>query len=73
MPPVVYADLRCWQDPAFQRRGIGQHAASLLRSRAESGKSAWTVIGLVDESLGPVPSEYAALVDEIKLSSDAVT
>jgi len=71
MPPVVYADLRCWQDPAFQRRGIGQHVASILRSRAESGNSSWTVIGLVDESLGPLPPEYATLVDEITLSSDA--
>jgi glycosyltransferase involved in cell wall biosynthesis len=70
MPPVVYADLRCLQDPAFQRRGIGQHVASLLRSRSENG-SPWPVIGLVEASLGNLPTEYASLVDEITLSSDA--
>lgn len=71
MARVVYADLRCLQDPAFQRRGIGQHVASLLRARIENAKFAWTVIGLIDESLGPLPSEYAALVDEITLPSNA--
>jgi glycosyltransferase involved in cell wall biosynthesis len=68
---VVYADLRCLQDPRFQQRGIGHHVASLLRSRAGSGHSAWTVVGLIEESLGDLPSEYAGLVDEIALSSNA--
>jgi glycosyltransferase involved in cell wall biosynthesis len=69
MARSVYVDLRCLQDPAFQGRGIGRHVASLLRTRAEN--VAWTVIGLVDESLGPLPAEYAALVDEIALPSNA--
>src|ERR1700678_2744916 len=71
MARVVYADLRCLQDPAFQRRGIGRHVASLLRTRTANGNFACTVIALIDESLGPLPAEFAALVDEIALPSDA--
>jgi glycosyltransferase involved in cell wall biosynthesis len=67
----VYADLRCLQEPCFERRGIGNHVASLLRSRRESGNSAWTVIGLVDEALADLPPEYAALVDGITQPANA--
>ncbi len=67
MARAVYADLRCLQDPEYQGRGIGQHVASLLRTRG--GEVAWNVIGLIDESLGSVPPEYAALVDEITVPS----
>jgi glycosyltransferase involved in cell wall biosynthesis len=71
MSPVVYADLRCLQDPRFQRRGIGHHVVSILRSRSENGNPAWPVVGLIDDSLGDLPTEYVALVDEITLSSNA--
>jgi glycosyltransferase involved in cell wall biosynthesis len=65
MSPVIYVDLRCLQDPCFQRRGIGQHVASILRSRPENGHSAWTLVGVTDDSLGDLPTEYIGLADEI--------
>ncbi len=34
--PVIYADLRCLQDPNYRVRGIGHHVAALLRTREQS-------------------------------------
>lgn len=65
MSPTVFADLRCLQDPLYQGRGIGQHVASILRSRVESGCATWTVVGLVDDSLGELARDFVALVDEV--------
>lgn len=66
----IYADLRCLQDPRFQRRGIGYHVASLLRSRPKDDSAAWRVVGLIDDSLGDLPPEYAALADEVTRASN---
>lgn len=68
MRPTLYADLRCLQDPLYQQRGIGHHVASILRSRPENDQLNWTVVGLVDDSLGTLPPDYSSLIDEVTLS-----
>ena len=64
-PAVLYADIRCLQDPAFHRRGVGHHVAALLRARGRSRCASWQVVGLVDDGLPALPPDYAALVDDV--------
>jgi glycosyltransferase involved in cell wall biosynthesis len=65
---IVYADIRCLQDPGFARRGIGSHAAFLLAAARGLRHGRATVIGLADPSLAPPPPEVAALCDEVQES-----
>lgn len=65
--PVIYADLRCLQDPRFQFRGVGNHVASLLRQRRNSIFASSELVGLVDAALPELPPEYAELIDESSL------
>ncbi|HYT91637.1 MAG TPA: glycosyltransferase [Gemmataceae bacterium] len=62
----VYFDLRCLQDPCYAFRGVGFHAASIVRhARAHLPASARTV-GILDESLEPLPPAYRDLVDVLQ-------
>lgn len=65
---LVYADLRCLQDPGFARRGIGSHAAFLLAAARRLRRGAVTVIGLVDRGLPPLADEVAELCDGVQAS-----
>lgn len=68
MQPVIYADLRCLQDPRYRVRGIGQHVAALLRTRQQSTFSNWKMIGLVDPRSPKLPQECASWVDDVSAS-----
>ena len=70
MAPVIYADLRCLQDPLYRFRGVGHHVAGVLRQRSTSECARWKLVGLVDEALPPLPGEYAGLADEISRSTN---
>jgi glycosyltransferase involved in cell wall biosynthesis len=62
----VYFDLRCLQDPCYAFRGIGFHSASIVRhARAHLPAGART-IGILDESLQPLPEAYRDLVDTLQ-------
>jgi glycosyltransferase involved in cell wall biosynthesis len=60
------ADIRALQDPAYARRGIGSHAAFLLRAVREHPVAATGIIGLVDPRLGPLPPEHRDLCDTLR-------
>lgn len=62
----ILADIRPLQDPAYAGRGIGSHAAFLLRWLQEQSLAAGGVVGLVDPRLGPLAADHAALCDEIR-------
>ena len=63
----ILADIRSLQDPAYARRGIGSHAAFLLRWIQERSLAAGgVVVGLVDPRLGPLAPDHAALCDEVR-------
>lgn len=64
---TLYVDARCLQDPEYSSRGIGHHAAALLRTRRNTEAGQWRTVALTDESLPPIPAGYASLVDEIVL------
>src|ERR1700685_1378133 len=68
MQPVIYADLRCLQDPAYQFRGIGYHTSALLRAGKRSPVSDWKTIGLIDPRMPQLPAGLTSLVDEISSS-----
>jgi glycosyltransferase involved in cell wall biosynthesis len=68
MQPVIYADLRCLQDPKYRVRGIGQHVAALLRTRKQCALSKWKMVGLVDPRSPQLPEECASWVDEVSSS-----
>ena len=68
MQPVIYADLRCLQDPKYRVRGIGHHVAALLRTRKQSALSKWKMVGLVEPSSPQLPEECASWVDVINSS-----
>lgn len=62
----ILADIRPLQDPAYAGRGIGSHAAFLLRWLQERSLAPGGVVGLVDPRLGPLAPDHAALCDEIR-------
>ena len=68
MRPAIYVDLRCLQDRDFQRRGIGYHTAALLRGRKRSALSEWRTVGLIDQRMPDLPSDFIPLIDEISPS-----
>lgn len=59
----IYADLRCLQDVHYAFRGIGCHAATLLRGGREFFARDVPWIGLTDSRLPELPAEYRELVD----------
>lgn len=63
---LIYADLRCLQDPGFARRGIGSHAAFLLSAARSLRHGGVTIVGLADAGLGAPPAEVAALCDRVQ-------
>jgi len=62
----ILADIRALQDPAYARRGIGSHAAFLLRAVREHPVAAAGIIGLVDPRLGPLPAEHRNLCHTLR-------
>ncbi len=59
----VWVDLRCLQDPGYSRRGVGVHAAGVLRhARAFLGQDL-ELHGLLDSALPPLEPDHASLVD----------
>jgi len=64
----AFIDARPLQDPNYQFRGVGFHISSLIRSRTEAARERFRLVGLVDESLGEMPSQYVGLFDEISRS-----
>jgi glycosyltransferase involved in cell wall biosynthesis len=63
---LIYADLRCLQDPGFARRGIGSHAAFLLGAARSLRRGGVEIVGLADAALGAPPAEVAALCDSVQ-------
>lgn len=63
---LIYADIRCLQDPAFARRGIGSHAAFLLGAARGVAHGDVTIIGLSDAALPPPPEAVALLCDTVQ-------
>lgn len=54
----VVLDLRCLQDPNYARRGIGRHALALLHHAPHAAR----LVGLIDNTLPPLPAEVRELV-----------
>ena len=65
----IYVDLRPFQDPAYQRRGVGFHLSALLQSRMAAGADRFSIKGLADPALPPPPEDLAALFDDVFLAS----
>lgn len=60
-------DVRCLQDPLYADRGIGRHAAALLRyARNEPVVAAGRLIGLWDDTMPALPDNVRALLDEVR-------
>ncbi|MBB5372440.1 glycosyltransferase [Acidocella aromatica] len=55
----LVVDLRCLQDVNYRKRGIGQHALSLLR------QAPGPVTGIIDPAMPPLPGDMSALVAEL--------
>lgn len=68
MDPIIYADLRCLQDPKYRVRGIGHHLTALLRTREQSTFSNWKTVGLIDPQSPRLPDECTLWVDEVSSS-----
>ncbi len=67
MTADVILDLRCLQDPEFAQRGIGRHAASLLRhARDTPAIAGCRLIGLLDPKLPELPAGLRALLDGVR-------
>ena len=67
-PATIFADVRCLQDERYRFRGIGRHAASLLRCRHLSKAHKFRVIGLVDPCMPALPNEFQDLCDGVSAS-----
>lgn len=67
-PPITLFDLRCLQDPEYRDRGIGRHAAGLLRhARASSPfAAAHALVGLTDPALPAPDAAILALLDDVR-------
>lgn len=59
----ILADLRSLQDPNFAGRGIGSHAAGLLRGLRHGAADDVEIVGLVDPAFGPPAEEHRGLCD----------
>lgn len=67
-PSVVHVDARALQDPDYRYRGIGQHAASLLRALRDDhpwGAAPPRFVALTDRRLEPLFEEHRALFDDV--------
>jgi glycosyltransferase involved in cell wall biosynthesis len=62
----ILADVRSLQDPSYAARGIGSHAAFVLRWLRGCRVASGGIVGLVDPKLGPLSAENAALCDEFR-------
>ena len=62
----ILADIRPLQDPSYAGRGIGSHAAFLLRWLHGRPIADGGIVGLIDPRLGPLSTAHAALCDEIR-------
>lgn len=62
----ILVDLRPLQDPSYAGRGIGSHAAFVLRWLRDRPAARDGVVGLVDPRLGSLSPAQAALCDEIR-------
>src|SRR4051812_46055946 len=65
---TLYVDCRCLQDPAFQQRGVGRHAAALLCTRSGSSYRDLPMIGLIDPALPPLLPEVSTLLDKVTVA-----
>jgi len=65
---TVYVDLRCLQNESYRSRGIGSHAASLLRSRFGTQAGRFRLTGLIDPELSDLPLRYRDLCDAVTAS-----
>ena len=62
----ILADIRSLQDPSYAGRGIGSHAAFVLRWLRNCRVARGGIVGLIDPNLGPLSAKNAALCDEIR-------
>lgn len=66
MPPVILFDARCLQDPAYRHRGVGQHAAVLIRgARPHFAPASVRLVALVSPHLPDLLPEFADLFDTV--------
>lgn len=63
---LILADIRCLQDPDYAGRGVGSHAAFLLRAIRLQGGAGLSIIGLTDPDIGPLAAEHVALCDSVR-------
>jgi glycosyltransferase involved in cell wall biosynthesis len=62
----LLVDARCFQDPAYSARGIGRHAAGVLRHAWKFLPSPLEIVGLLDPALGDLSREQMSLFDTIQ-------
>jgi glycosyltransferase involved in cell wall biosynthesis len=68
--PDIVLDVRCLQDPAYARRGIGRHALALLRgARADKRLAGARLLGLADPHLPSLLPEAEALLDGVRTTA----
>ncbi|QTL05791.1 glycosyltransferase [Aquabacter sp. L1I39] len=66
MPPVIVFDARCLQDPAFRHRGVGQHAAVMIRgARPHFGPQTPRLVAMVSPHLPDLLPEFEELFDKV--------
>ena len=63
----VVVDLRCLQDPAYARRGVGRHALALLRHAPRHLR----LVGLTDDTLPPLLVEAHETIETIHVNAYA--
>ena len=69
--PVVVFDARCLQDPNYAPRGVGRHAAGLLRDRPSAAR-ALRLVALTDTKLPPLAAHLQALFDRVYITAYGV-
>src|SRR5262249_9766521 len=62
----IYVDLRCLQQPVFNFRGIGYHAATLLAGVRQHAPGSVRVTGILDENRPGLPDFCTSLVDDYR-------
>lgn len=61
-------DVRCLQDPLYAERGVGRHAAALLR-HARTMLPGTGLVGIMDPAMPPLADPVRACLDEVRITA----
>lgn len=62
---TIFVDARCLQGPGYRYRGVGQHAAAVLRQAPKVLGLDWRLVGLIDPRMEALHPPHRALFDDV--------